>query len=118
METSKFRPLQDWVVVKLDPPKVSKVRLIQIVEVEEKNKVITGVVVAVGPGKWCKANPQVREPVGASVGERVAFFSANFLTSMGELLLETIQKHQEDTGMIRGNDILFVVDVDAEFEIG
>lgn len=104
-------PLHDWMVVKLDPlPGVSKGGIVLPEGTSGMERVRTGKVLRVGPGKWrwSKAERKsVRTPVGVEVGEGVAFFRENLEHQQGKQVTAIIQELEEDTGMIRAADVLY-----------
>lgn len=100
------RPLHDWLLVKLDPlPTATRsgIFLPQGTTGEENQR--TGTVLRVGPGGKSKGAVQ---PVGVEPGERIAFFRANLEHQQGKELVRVLEELEEDTGMIRASDVLFV----------
>jgi co-chaperonin GroES (HSP10) len=110
----RIRPLGDWVVVEVPPKKQKMLGSIILVE-HHPNQILVGTVKAVGPGSSHASGARI--PAGVEVGERVAFFSANFDTSAGEQLRETVDKYEEGLGMIRSKDILFALAPGVELDL-
>lgn len=106
MSNLRVRPLGEWVVVEVPPKKQKMLGDIVLIE-HHPNQLLLGTVHAVGPGAFHPVNGHAE--TGIKVGEKVAFFSANFDTSAGEQLRETVSKYQEGLGMVRAKDILFAV---------
>lgn len=104
---ASFRPFGDVVVIRLDPtPENRTVNGIFLPE-QERNEVLTGTVLQVGPGR---IQDGVVTPTDITVGARVAFFSANFLTRAGEQLMEAFQaNYGDDCVLVYARDVLFEV---------
>lgn len=102
------RPLQDWLVVKLDPlPETTSGGLVLPNGTSGMERQRTGTVLRVGPGVTRKG---VLQPAGVSPGERIAFFRENLEHQQGKEMVRLLHELEENTGMIRQNDILFVVE--------
>ena len=102
-----IRPLHDWLVVQLDPF-MSESSTIFIPT--DSQRLRTGTVLRVGPGKWSKSGARI--PVGIEAGEKVAFWRENLEHQQGKEILSTLQDLGEDSGMIRASDVLYVLGAD------
>lgn len=103
------RPLQDYVLVRLDPlPQKSGAILLL-----HGGRVRTATVERVGPGRWVGSH---RAPVGVEPGEKVAFFRENLETLQGKQVTRIVAELDENTALIRSNDILFAFHGEAHFE--
>ncbi len=96
-----IRPLHDWIVVKEDPPR----ELSDTIIVQRKDRVRTGTVLRVGPGKWC-THTAVRIRPGVEPGEKIAYFVENQQTKSGDQVLRAVQSDGPGTVMIRTSDVL------------
>ncbi len=99
-----IRPLNDWMVVKMDPIP-EKVGLLFTVH---GDRVRTGTIVSVGPGA-CNPSTGKRIPLGVEKGEKIAFFRENFEHQQGKQLVATLKDLGNDLGMLRAADVLFVI---------
>lgn len=100
------RPLLDWMVVKLEPlPNETPGGIFLVPSAAERVRM--GTVLRVGPGRWEGA---VRVPVGVKPGDRVAFFRENLEHQQGQQLARVLHELEEDVGMIRASDILYVAE--------
>jgi len=99
-----LRPLHDIIVVKLDPVP-EKVGLWVPPSAEER--VRTGKIISHGPGLRNKKGKVV--PVQVRAGQRVAFFRENFEHGHGRAVMRAVQAYDENTGVIREDDILWEV---------
>lgn len=96
-----FQPLQDWIVVELEPAAAQSKGGIILVGPQP---VRTARVVAVGPGRVTKSGVRVAPQV--KVGDRFPFFKAVTDTRQGRALAECLPDNQE---LIRETDVLFVL---------
>jgi co-chaperonin GroES (HSP10) len=110
----KIRPLHDWLVVKIDPIPEKKGSII-VMEDSPLNNMRTGTVLRVGPGKNIQGK---RVSPGVEAGEKVAFFTANLEHKTGKQLTAFLEGIEEDTGMIRSSDILFVFPAGENVRVG
>ncbi len=103
-----FRPLQDTVLVALEPEQELSPAGLTLSALEH-HSFRTGVVVAVGPGKAAKKS-SLRTPVGVEPGERIAFSSGVYQTKAGEQTRAAVQHAVgQDQVLVRGSDILLVI---------
>jgi len=96
-------PKNDWILVKMDEFPEERNGIV-IIEDSSANKVRTGVVLAVGPGKRSKAGNRV--PTGLEPGLFVAFYRWNMEHQNGKRLAAFLDGVGENLGLIRANDIL------------
>jgi co-chaperonin GroES (HSP10) len=109
---SDVRPLNDVVVVQLDPPE----KLSSLIEAPDTvaQRIRKATVLRVGPGREQLVNAQgtkarfLRNTL--KPGERVAFFSAAVDTQKANFYLEDGQ------ALIREQDVLFVLEEDCRVE--
>lgn len=102
-----IRPLQDWVLVELEPEQ-SRVR--------ESGLILTGEdpvryakVLSAGPGRrYGKKQRLVRTEV--KPGERVCFFVAALQTQQGKAIVHQLPDNQ---GLIKESDVLGVIEGDV-----
>ncbi len=100
-----MRPLNDWVLVELEPVKeTTRGGIIKVAP----EPIRTARVLAVGSGKQY---PDLFVPTVVKVGERVAFFAAATDTKQGRQVGYVLPENQE---LIRETDILMVVEGDVE----
>ncbi len=103
-----LRPLQDCIVVKLEPVPRRESGIITVAP----EPVRIGCVTAAGPGK---RYPDKFVPTQVQVGDRVAFFKAVTETQQGE----RVGHHLDDeTVLLRETDVLFVVQDGVDIEVG
>ena len=101
------QPLQDWLTVKLDPlPECTQSGLFLSPSAQERQR--SGTVLRVGPGRH--STTASRNPMGVSPGDRIVFFRENLEHSQGKALTRLMHELEENTGMIRVVDILYVVE--------
>lgn len=100
-----LRPFHDIIVVKLDPMP-EKVGLLFVPD-SARERVRTGKIIAHGPGLRSRKGRLL--PVQVWVGQRVAFFRENFEHGHGRAVMKAVQQYDEDTGVIREDDILWEV---------
>lgn len=105
-----IRPLHDWLLIKLDPPRAQE-GLIQRVREE---RLVTGTVLRAGPGRTFSDG--VYHAMDVAQGERVAFFRENMTTKQGQLLGAVLENLAEHLCMVRANDVLFVCLGDVHVE--
>lgn len=99
-----IRPLNDWLLVKLDPipEKVGSLFMTG----GSAERIRTGTVLRAGPGRYVKGT-STRTPIGVEQGERVAFFRENLEHKQGKEILRVLSELDEDTGLLRAGDILY-----------
>lgn len=104
----KFRPLHDFILVRMEDDKKPEGQLIDLVH---RNRVVTAEVLAVGNGP---RHPKTgkRQPLGLEVGERVAFFRGHALHAQAEQVRQVFYqfKGEKNTMLIKAMDVLFVVE--------
>ena len=98
-----LKPLHDWLVVKMEPIPEKHRELFLV----HGDRVRMGTVLEVGPGRHGTDGGRLR--VGVEKGERVAFFRENLEHQQGKQILDAIKDLGDDIGLIRANDVLFVV---------
>lgn len=116
--SEKFKPLNDCVLVKLDPRQVYS-EILAIPQVRELNHPVSkGTVVSVGPGRWKKRKADRPErvfiPVEARPGMKIVFFSAAMHEKQGENFCHDMP---DDHALIRDGDILFAFEDDVKVEV-
>jgi co-chaperonin GroES (HSP10) len=105
-----FRPLLDWILVKLEPlPESSSGGIFLPATTSGQERVRYGTVLKTGPGRPVGKSGAI-QPTGVVPGDRVAFFRENLEHQQGKELVRILQQVEEDTGLIRANDILYVVE--------
>lgn len=104
----RVRPLSDWIVVKLDPlPQATAGGVILPQSSRGSERQRTGTILRIGPGCWLYGR-STRKPLGVQEGDRVVFFRENLEHQQGKAILGVLQQLEEDVGMIREPDILWV----------
>lgn len=100
----KIRPLSDWTVVKCEPiqEKIGSIVLLH------GRRIRFAEVLAVGPGRVWKGS-KFPAPTGLAVGDRIAFFRETLETQQGKEIVRVLQDLGDDLGLIRAQDVLFVV---------
>lgn len=106
-----LKPLHDWIVVKMEPVPQKRGELFLV----HGDRVRTGVVLSIGPGKCTKEGNRI--PIGLEKGERVAFFRENLEHQQGKQILSAIKEVGDDIGLIRANDVLFVIAAGENLQI-
>jgi co-chaperonin GroES (HSP10) len=106
---SYIRPLQDYVLVKVDPPEqVSDTIVMPDVDHAPLRK---ATVLRVGPGRRRLKHRDKKDllyvPTQVKPGERVVLFAAAMGTKQGRQLTYSLP---EDEALVREDDILFVFD--------
>lgn len=99
-----FRPLNNWVLVKLDPEPPAVYNGGTIIMMHPA-LIRQGSVVRVGPGRTFSDG--VYKHTELKVGERVAFLSAVLDTKQGHQIEGTLS---EGEALIREDDVLFVIE--------
>jgi co-chaperonin GroES (HSP10) len=102
------RPLVDWMVVHMEPlPEASAGGIVLVGSGVERQR--TGAVLRVGPGRWLykKGHQRQRKPMTVKVGDHVVFFRENLEHQQAKAILQHLE---DDVGMIREDDVLFVVE--------
>jgi len=97
-------PMNDWVLVKMKEFPEERNGIL-IIEDSSANKVRTGVVLAVGPGKRNKETG-FRTPTGLEPGLHIAFYRWNMEHQNGKRLVSFLDGIGESLGLIRVSDIL------------
>jgi chaperonin GroES len=100
----KVRPINDWILVKLDPINTQVGSIIIPEGVDNR----TATVVSTGPGKELKTG--VRQPTGVELGDRVLFSRACGEHLQGKRLLRELG---DDTLLLKPEDILVVFEGDV-----
>ena len=101
------RPLQDWLTVKLDPlPETTQSGLFLSASAQERQR--SGTVLRIGPGR--PSTTARRKPMEVSPGDRIVFFRENLEHSQGKAMTRLMHELEENTGMIRMVDILYVIE--------
>lgn len=110
----------DTVHVRLDPRKERTSGGILIPDNKEQ-EIRTGVILAVGPGKYVKTKRpgtsdyrEIFRPMEAKPGERVAFFIASVDTKSGKAISHYLQENER---LIREEDILGVIEEGDDVEV-
>ncbi len=99
----KFRPIKDWVLVKLDPiPKYS-----HGIELVHGGRVRTATVISTGPGK--ENEEGILQPIQVSKGEKIAFFREHLEHQQGKNLTSKLEDLGDGLGLLREMDILFII---------
>lgn len=81
-----FRPLSDNVLIRIEPPRAPSGLIVRVGD----PAILTGIVCAVGPGKW---DPKVCavQPTDLSEGDRVAFALVHLKHRVGKQLTSTLK---------------------------
>jgi co-chaperonin GroES (HSP10) len=101
-----FRPLQDYVLVALDPLPKTMGSLFLPDGASAAERVRTATVIRTGPGRWSRDGRR-RLPLGVESGERVAFFRENLEHQQGKTTQHVLRDLGGDLGLIRSPDILY-----------
>lgn len=106
-----LRPLSDWLLVRLDPPK-KRSAVLEIAGDNNTSAVRTGTVLRTGPGKGTSKG---RIPMQVKPEARVCFLRWHDEHRPGKVLKETLNKHyslesSDDVMLIREGDVLFEFD--------
>lgn len=104
--TSPVRPLNDWIVVRLDKPSEAKKDGLWV-PASQEDRVRTGVIIKTGPGRTSKKGKLI--PMEAAPGMKVAFFRENFETMHGKTLIGFLRQLDENIGIIQERDILYEI---------
>lgn len=107
----KVRPLQDWMVVEVEPAPTHKGCI--IVPDPDRAPLRIGKVLAAGPGRQHPKSKAFR-PMAVKVGERVAFPMAVTQCGSGKNITHLLEENQ---AMIRETDVFFVVQGDVAVEV-
>lgn len=113
---NSFRPIQDWVLVEMDPLTEKNRGGIIILKDTTGNTVRTGTVLRTGPGKTDKHGNRI--PIGVEKGEKVAFFRWNMEHQQGQQVVDRLKDLGDNLGLIRVSDILFAFRDGEKIEIG
>jgi chaperonin GroES len=105
MDIDKIRPMNDWILVKMDPIETMVGSI--FVPIGTVNRKAT--VLAVGPGK--EEPSGVRQPVGVEPGDRVVFHRSHGEHLQGKQLVGVLG---EDHLLIRPGDVLLVFTEDLQ----
>jgi co-chaperonin GroES (HSP10) len=106
----RVRPLLDWLVVHLDPlPEETRGGIVLPQNSSGAERQRTGTVLRVGPGRWLYGK-NARRPMGVQEGDRVCFFRENLEHQQGKAIQRVLQDLEDNVGMIREDDILYVLE--------
>lgn len=107
-------PLHDWILVSLDPlPEESRGGIVLPQGTSGQERVRTGTVLQMGPGRrfWSSSLEQeMFQPTDVNVGDKIAFFRENLEHQQGKQVTSVVQSIEENTGLIRANDVLYVIE--------
>lgn len=110
----KLRPMNDLVLVKLDPlAEVSKGGIALIAD-NTVSSVRTATVLSVGPGRW---EGKHRHRVGVEEGERVVFLRWHLEHQSGKAIANFLSEVGDDLGLIKAADILFAFPAGQNVEV-
>lgn len=113
---TQVRPLNDLVIVKVDPPEKKVGSL--LLPNPEHAPMRKGTVLRVGPGrrklKRRGKKDTVYTPTQVKPGDRIVFFAAATGTKQGKQLAYSLP---DDEDMIREEDILFVFEGDLKVDV-
>lgn len=98
-----LRPLHDWLLVKVDPPREKVGSL--FAPGGDAGRVRTAVVLRKGPGRALPNGH--REPIAIEPGDHVAFFREHQEHLQGKQLGSLLQELGESLAIIRLPDVLF-----------
>lgn len=107
-----MKPLNDWILVRLEPLPEKVGALFRV----HGERVRTGVVLEVGLGvRHHKSGRRI--PVGLEKGERIAFFREHLEHQQGKQIVHRLQEVGDDLGLIRSMDVLFVIAPGTEITV-
>jgi len=107
-------PVNDWVLVKMDPFPEKKGSII-VLEDSTANIIRTGTVMAVGKGK---TTPEGRVRPDVECGEKVAFLRWHLEHKTGKQITSFLEGMGDDLGLIKAADILFAYPAGETIEVG
>ena len=109
-----LRPLNDTVIVSVEPIPEKRGSVILL---DKDKSFFTGLVLAVGPGKWARklAEDEVdrRQPMDIKVGDRVVFHAWHIELKNGQAISSAIEDHYPEhdrVAILRPEDIHAVLD--------
>ena len=105
------RPMNDWVVVKVDPMAVT-VGSIIVPDIVRARDTHTATVLAVGPGKPLPNGE--RQQMEVQPGDKVCFHRWNLEHKNGQAICHALEEMGPDVALIQEKDILFVWPPDEE----
>lgn len=107
----KVRPMNDWVLVRLDPmPKtVGSIVMPDIVSARDTH---TATVISTGPGRSLPGG--ARAPMEVQEGDKVCFHRWNLEHKNGKAIGHVLEEMGEDVALVKEADILFVWPPDEE----
>lgn len=108
-----IRPINDWLVVKLDPLEDRMLGDIILLADSSANIIRTGVVVACGPGRYATGSSK-RAPICVDVGEKVAFLRWHLEHKTGKQVMSFLEGVGEDLALIRSTDVLIAYTGDVQ----
>lgn len=116
MSTPNIRPLNDWMLVKVDAPEPVSDTI--IIVAPENAPLRKGTVVRVGPGRnklKVKDRKDTRYiPTQVKPKDRIVFFAAAMGTKQGKQLAYNLP---DNYGLLREEDVLFVFEGDVKVEL-
>lgn len=113
MHAPPVHPLNDWILVRLDPF-AERYGALVLTQDNARNNVRTATVLAIGKGK---RRGMAREPVGVHVGEKVAFLRWHLEHGSGKSTTSVLNTLGEDLGLVKGEDILFAFPPGTHVEV-
>ena len=111
---SDVRPINDWVLVKMDDLPEQRGGILLTVD-SSANTVRTATVLKVGKGKRT-GEGYYRHP-GVKPGEKVAFFRWHQEHKPGKQLAAYMAEVGDDLGLLKAEDILFAYDATDNIEV-
>ncbi len=117
-DSLKIRPLNDVVLVKLEPRQQYSDTIVIPDSVAQAHPLQKATVVRVGPGRHelIRASGKETKFIGTQikVGEKVVFFTATMDTRQGKQVAHALP---DGYGLIREKDIIFVYESDLRVEV-
>lgn len=104
---SPVRPRNDLLIVKVHEQEDEKPGALWVPD-SQKNRVWTGTVLMVGPGKFSKKGKRI--PMEVKPGMRVTFFRENFETATGKATISVLRQLGKGLGMLQERDILWIIE--------
>jgi len=96
--------MRDWLLVRLDPPPAPTGSIVVL----EENRVLTGEVRAIGPGREGPRGQRL-PIVDLKRGERIAFFREHLEHRQGKTLTHRLAELEDGLALLRIDDVLFAV---------
>lgn len=112
---SLIRPLQDFLLVKVDPPEQPSDTI--VMPNVDSTPLRKGTVLKVGPGRWRRKHAKegsLYVPTQVKPGERIVFFAAAAGTKQGKQLTYSLSK---DEALLREDDVLFTFEKDVRVDL-